>query len=80
MATENAVMAAAVAKGTSSILNAASEPHVQGLCHALNAMGAKESGIGTNLLIVEGVAICVPRATVSARTTSRSARSSRSQR
>jgi UDP-N-acetylglucosamine 1-carboxyvinyltransferase len=55
MATENAVMAAAVAKGTSSILNAASEPHVQGLCHALNAMGAKISGIGTNLLIVEGV-------------------------
>jgi UDP-N-acetylglucosamine 1-carboxyvinyltransferase len=55
MATENAVMAASVAKGTSSILNAASEPHVQGLCHALNAMGAKISGIGTNLLIVEGV-------------------------
>ena len=55
MATENAVMAASVARGTSSILNAASEPHVQGLCHALNAMGAKISGIGTNLLIVEGV-------------------------
>ena len=55
MATENAVMAAAVASGATSIMNAASEPHVQGLCRALNAWGAKIRGIGTNLLEIEGV-------------------------
>ena len=55
MATENAVMAAAVADGPTRIANAASEPHVQGLCHYLNAMGAKIRGVGTNVLEVEGV-------------------------
>src|SRR5262249_3718004 len=54
-ATENAVMAAAVADGPTRILNAASEPHVQGLCRLLNAMGARITGIGTNQLCVEGV-------------------------
>jgi UDP-N-acetylglucosamine 1-carboxyvinyltransferase len=55
MATENAVMAAAVADGRTRIANAASEPHVQGLCNFLNAMGARISGVGTNVLDVEGV-------------------------
>ncbi len=55
MATENAVMAAATATGTTRIANAASEPHVQGLCRLLVAMGAKIRGIGTNLLEIEGV-------------------------
>jgi UDP-N-acetylglucosamine 1-carboxyvinyltransferase len=54
-ATENAVMAAAVAEGTTRILNAACEPHVQGLCRLLNAMGAAVTGIGTNLLEIRGV-------------------------
>jgi UDP-N-acetylglucosamine 1-carboxyvinyltransferase len=54
-ATENVVMAAALAEGTTHILNAASEPHVQGLCRLLNAMGARITGIGTNRLRVEGV-------------------------
>ncbi|HEV8438136.1 MAG TPA: UDP-N-acetylglucosamine 1-carboxyvinyltransferase [Methylomirabilota bacterium] len=54
-ATENVVMAAALAEGASDILNAASEPHVQGLCRFLNAMGARITGIGTNRLHVEGV-------------------------
>jgi len=60
MATENAVMAAAVAEGPTRIANAASEPHVQGLCHYLNAMGANIRGIGTNVLEVEGVAELSP--------------------
>ena len=55
MATENAVMAAAVARGTTRIANAASEPHVQGVCRLLAAMGAKIRGIGTNLLEIDGV-------------------------
>lgn len=54
-ATENIVMAATLAKGTTSIYNAACEPHVQDLCVMLNSMGARISGIGTNLLTVEGV-------------------------
>src|SRR5258705_11947030 len=53
--TETAVMAAAVADGSTRLLNAASEPHVQGLCHALNAMGARVRGIGSNVLEIEGV-------------------------
>lgn len=53
--TEQAVMAATLAEGTTTISNAASEPHVQDLCHCLNAMGAKISGIGTNTVAVEGV-------------------------
>jgi UDP-N-acetylglucosamine 1-carboxyvinyltransferase len=55
MATENALMAAVVAEGHTRIANAASEPHVQGLCRFLNAMGGRISGIGTNMLEVEGV-------------------------
>jgi UDP-N-acetylglucosamine 1-carboxyvinyltransferase len=55
MATENAVMAAVVASGRTRIGNAASEPHVQGLCRLLVSMGANISGIGTNLLEIEGV-------------------------
>lgn len=55
MGTENAIMAAALATGTTVIRNAASEPHVQDLCHMLVGMGADISGIGSNLLIVEGV-------------------------
>ncbi len=55
-ATENFVMAAALAKGKSTLLNAASEPHVQDLCTVLAAMGARISGIGTSQLSVQGVA------------------------
>jgi UDP-N-acetylglucosamine 1-carboxyvinyltransferase len=54
-ATENAIMAAALAEGTTVIRNAASEPHVQDLCMMLNGMGASISGIGSNILHVEGV-------------------------
>jgi len=54
-ATENFLMAAALADGDSTLLNAASEPHVQDLCHALVAMGAKISGLGTSQLCVSGV-------------------------
>jgi UDP-N-acetylglucosamine 1-carboxyvinyltransferase len=55
-ATENTVMAAVLAQGTTVILNAASEPHVQGLCRFLNTLGARIGGVGTNQLCVEGVA------------------------
>jgi UDP-N-acetylglucosamine 1-carboxyvinyltransferase len=55
MATENAVMASVLARGTTRIANAASEPHVQGLCRMLVAMGAEIGGIGTNRLEVRGV-------------------------
>lgn len=54
-ATENAIMAAVLAKGITNISNAASEPHIQDLCKLLNCMGAKISGIGSNLLHIEGV-------------------------
>lgn len=54
-ATENAVMAAVLAEGRTEITNAASEPHVQDLCNMLNLMGAKISGIGSNILIIDGV-------------------------
>lgn len=54
-ATENAVMAAALAKGKSHIRLAAAEPHVQDLCRMLNKMGAKIKGIGTHDLEIEGV-------------------------
>jgi len=53
--TETAVMAAAMADGTTRLLNAASEPHVQGLCHTLYAMGARIRGIGSNVLEIDGV-------------------------
>lgn len=55
-ATENAVMAAALAEGHTTIRNAASEPHVQDVCRLLNAMGAGISGIGSNILMIQGVA------------------------
>lgn len=54
-ATENAVMAASLAKGRTIIKLAAAEPHVQDLCNFLNAMGAKIQGIGTHTLIIDGV-------------------------
>ena len=54
-ATENAVMAAALAEGTTIITNAASEPHVQDLCRMLNCMGANITGIGSNILTINGV-------------------------
>ncbi len=53
--TANVVMGAVMAEGTTTIYNAACEPYVQQLCKMLNAMGAKISGIGSNLLIIEGV-------------------------
>jgi UDP-N-acetylglucosamine 1-carboxyvinyltransferase len=53
-ATENALMAAAVADGVTVLRNAASEPHVQDLARALQAMGARIEGVGTNVLTVEG--------------------------
>jgi UDP-N-acetylglucosamine 1-carboxyvinyltransferase len=53
--TENFLMAAALAKGASTLINAASEPHVQDLCAMLRAMGAKIDGVGTSMLRVEGV-------------------------
>jgi UDP-N-acetylglucosamine 1-carboxyvinyltransferase len=54
-ATENAVMAAVLAKGETKIRNAASEPHVQELCNFLNLLGAKIEGIGSNTLHIKGV-------------------------
>ena len=54
-ATENAVMAAVTAEGETVITNAASEPHVQDLCKLLNAMGARITGIGSNILTIQGV-------------------------
>ena len=54
-ATENAIMACVTADGTSIIRNAASEPHIQELCHFLNKMGARISNIGSNTLQIDGV-------------------------
>lgn len=54
-ATENAIMAATRAKGTSVIRNAASEPHVQQVCNFLNMLGAQIEGVGTNTLTIQGV-------------------------
>ncbi|HEY4324943.1 MAG TPA: UDP-N-acetylglucosamine 1-carboxyvinyltransferase [Mucilaginibacter sp.] len=53
--TANIVMAAVLAKGITAIYNAACEPYLQQLCKMLNRMGAKISGIGSNLLTIEGV-------------------------
>lgn len=53
--TANVVMAATLAKGTTTIYNAACEPYIQQLCKMLNRMGAKISGISSNLLTIEGV-------------------------
>jgi UDP-N-acetylglucosamine 1-carboxyvinyltransferase len=54
-ATENALMAASLASGTTLLRNAAAEPHVQDLCHMLAGMGCEISGIGTNRLEIQGV-------------------------
>lgn len=54
-ATENAIMAAVLAEGTTFIRNAASEPHVQDLCNFLNKLGAQIEGISSNLLTITGV-------------------------
>ncbi len=54
MATENAIMAAVMAWGRTTIYNAACEPHVQGLCRCLLKMGAHITGIGSNLLTIDG--------------------------
>ena len=54
-ATENAIMACVTAKGDSIIHNAASEPHIQELCHFLNLLGAKIEQIGSNTLHISGV-------------------------
>lgn len=53
--TANIVMAAVLAEGTTTIYNAACEPYLQQLCRMLNRMGAKISGVGSNMLIIEGV-------------------------
>jgi len=54
--TENAIMAAVLAEGTTVLRNAASEPHVQDLCLMLVAMGARIEGVGSNMLTISGVA------------------------
>jgi UDP-N-acetylglucosamine 1-carboxyvinyltransferase len=54
-ATENAIMAAVTASGTTILRNAASEPHVQELCHCLNRLGAQIENIGSNTLNIQGV-------------------------
>ena len=53
--TANIIMAAVLAKGSTTIYNAACEPYIQQLCHLLNKMGAQISGIGSNLLTIVGV-------------------------
>jgi UDP-N-acetylglucosamine 1-carboxyvinyltransferase len=53
--TEQAILAAVLAEGQTTICNAAAEPHVQDLCHMLNRLGAQISGIGTNTLAIKGV-------------------------
>ena len=54
-ATENAIMASVLAEGVTQIRNAASEPHIQDLCHFLNQLGASISNIGSNNLYITGV-------------------------
>ncbi len=54
--TANILMAAVLAEGITTIYNAACEPYIQQLCKMLNRMGARISGIGSNLLVIEGVA------------------------
>ena len=53
--TANIVMAAVMAEGTTTIYNAACEPYLQQLCKMLNRMGAKITGVGSNMLVIEGV-------------------------
>jgi UDP-N-acetylglucosamine 1-carboxyvinyltransferase len=73
-ATENALVAAVAAHGTTYLRNAASEPHVQDLAHFLVALGAKIEGIGTNTIIVHGRRRSAAPAIRSSPTISRSAR------
>ena len=54
-ATENAIMAAVTARGTTTMHNAASEPHVQELCNFLNGLGAQIEDIGSNTMVIKGV-------------------------
>jgi UDP-N-acetylglucosamine 1-carboxyvinyltransferase len=54
-ATENAIMACVTADGVTTLRNAASEPHIQELCHFLNLLGAKIDNIGSNTLVITGV-------------------------
>jgi UDP-N-acetylglucosamine 1-carboxyvinyltransferase len=54
-ATENAIMAASLARGTTTIENAACEPHVQDLCTLINTLGGKITGVGSSTLTIEGV-------------------------
>jgi UDP-N-acetylglucosamine 1-carboxyvinyltransferase len=54
-ATENAILTAVTARGSTTIRNAASEPHVQDLCHLLNALGGRIENVGSNTLHIEGV-------------------------
>jgi UDP-N-acetylglucosamine 1-carboxyvinyltransferase len=54
-ATENSIMAAVMAQGTTILRNAASEPHVQELCHFLNGLGAQIENVGSNTLTIKGV-------------------------
>ena len=54
--TEQAIFGAVLAEGITTLSNVATEPHVQEVCHCLNAMGAKIEGIGTHHLVIEGVA------------------------
>ena len=63
-ATETAMMAASLAKGTTVIVNAAREPEIADVANCLNAMGARISGAGTSDITVEGVASCMVRHTV----------------
>jgi UDP-N-acetylglucosamine 1-carboxyvinyltransferase len=53
--TANIIMAAVMAQGKTTIYNAACEPYLQQLCHMLNRMGANITGVGSNLLVIEGV-------------------------
>ncbi|MDR2222991.1 MAG: UDP-N-acetylglucosamine 1-carboxyvinyltransferase [Flavobacteriaceae bacterium] len=55
--TANILMAAVLAEGTTTIYNAACEPYIQQLCKMLNSMGAKITGVGSNLLTIEGVKV-----------------------
>ena len=76
MATENALMAAALTRGPTVIRNAACEPHVQDLARMLVAMGATIDGIGSNVMTVHGTGSLRGAAPTRSRpTTSRSARS-----
>ena len=80
MGTENALMAAALTPGPTTISNAASEPHVQDLARLLGAMGAQVDGIGSNVMTVHGRDSSAAPSTRSPPTTSRSAASWRSPR